>query len=300
MHEQWDDYTAKIRECDSKLEDIRREPNEDAAEDDMDLAGATARMPRDEATTKMRDIAGHLVKALEAVSGNERAKNLLNTLSAQLGELEGTLKPAADRGERSKKGAQEPSAWGETWPRVGNQMEQGKGRGEGKGERPAEYIGDTKGGGKGCAGEIDRSDQNAQHKWARRGARRGRGESEAQDGAGQHGGDGAMEDAGSSPKAEAASKAAEAADWEAKRQRALDRIRARLQQEKNRKAAEVQAKAIAEGVMAEPHLLSKEQLEENQRRVEATNREVDEEAERELASMSKDQLARIMEEDWAW
>jgi crotonobetainyl-CoA:carnitine CoA-transferase CaiB-like acyl-CoA transferase len=49
----------------------------------------------------------------------------------------------------------------------------------------------------------------------------------------------------------------------------------------------------------EPHLLSKEQLEENQRRVEAANREVDAEAERELASMSKEQLARVMEEDWS-
>ncbi len=109
-----------------------------------------------------------------------------------------------------------------------------------------------------------------------------------------------MEDVGSSSKAEAASETAEAAGWEAKRQRVLDRIRARLQQDKIRKAAELQAKAIEEGAMPEPHLLSKEQLEENQRRVEATNREVDEEAERELASMSKDQLASIMEEDWTW
>ncbi len=298
MHEQWDDYAAKIRECDAKLEEIRREPNECAAEDDMYSAGGSARMPREEAATKMRDIAGHLVKALETVSGNERAENVLNALSAQLGELEGILKPTEDRGGRGQKGAQEPSAWEETWPRVGSQTEKGRGKGEGKGGRPNEDNGDAKGGNKGCVGEIDRGDPNAQHKWARRGARRGRGESEAQGGSGQNSDDGAMEDVGSSSMAEATNKVAEAAGWETKRQKILDRIRARLQYEKNRKATELQAKAVEEGAAPEPHLLSREQMEENQRRVEAANREVDEEAERELASMSKDQLARILEEDW--
>ncbi len=109
-----------------------------------------------------------------------------------------------------------------------------------------------------------------------------------------------MELEGSSPKAEAASRTEEAAGGEAQRQKVLDRIRARIQLEKNRKAAELQAKAVEEGGVPEPHLLSKEQLEENQRRVEAANREVDAEAERELASMSKEQLARVMEEDWSW
>ncbi len=88
--------------------------------------------------------------------------------------------------------------------------------------------------------------------------------------------------------------------WETKRQRILDRIKGRLQQEKIRKAAELQAKAIEEGAMPELHMLSKEQMDECQRRMEATNREVDEEAERELAAMSKEQLSRLMEEERWW
>jgi hypothetical protein len=297
MHEQWDDYAAKIRECESKLEEIRRDPSGDAADDDAHTEWATAGMPREEATIKMRDIAGHLVRALETVSGNERAENLLNALGAQLGELEGLLKPTGDRGGKGQGKAQQASAWDETWP----QLEAGKGRSEGKGGKPLEVSSNVRGDGKGGAADVDRGDQNAQHKWARRGTRRGRGENEAPGGgAGQPGGGDAMEDVWSSPKAEAASRTEEAAGGEAQRQRVLDRIRARIQQEKTRKAAELQAKAAEEGGVPEPHLLSKEQLEENQRKVEAANREVEAEAERELASMSKEQLARVLEEDWPW
>jgi hypothetical protein len=64
---------------------------------------------------------------------------------------------------------------------------------------------------------------------------------------------------------------------------------------KNRKATELQAKAIAEGAMPEPHMLTKEQMDECQRRMEATNREVDEEAEKELAAMSKEQISKLVE-----
>ncbi len=109
-----------------------------------------------------------------------------------------------------------------------------------------------------------------------------------------------MEGVERSPQAEAADKAADAAVWEAKRQRVLDKIRGRLQVEKNRKAAEQQAKAMEAGTMPEPHTLSQEQLDENQRQMEATNREVDAEAERELAAMSPEQLASIMDDDWKW
>ncbi len=288
LREQWDDYTAKIRESEAKIDEIRREPNVDDEEDDAYPTETDARMPREEATTKMRDIAGHLVKALETVSGNEKAEDLLNALGAQLGELEGILRPVANREGRGQNDTQERAASGELWPRVGNQMEKGRGRNDGKGGGPNVDQSGAKGGGKGCWGEADRGEPQAQHKWARRGTRRGRGEGELQDGAGQAGGDEAMDDVEGSSRDDA------------RRQRALDKIRARLLLEKTRKAAEMQAKAVAEGTAPEPHLLSKEQLEENQRRVEATNREVDVEAERELASMSREQLARFMEEEWEW
>ncbi len=238
-------------------------------------------------------------KALETVDGNEKAKGALSMLSAQIGELEGILKPAAHKGGRSQKEPQEPAQQQREWPKVGDRTESGSG----KGGRPGGSCDGTKGEGKGVAADVDRNDQSAQHKWARRGARRGRSEGAAQGGAGQIAGDDEMEGVEGPSQAEAADRAADAAAWEAKRQKVLDRIRGRLQQEKNRKAAELQAKAIEEGSMPEPHLLSKEQMEENQRRMEATNREVDEEAEKELAAMSSEQLAKVMglmEDEWKW
>ncbi len=166
----------------------------------------------------------------------------------------------------------------------------------GKGVKLGEGNGDAKGGGKGPPADIDRNDQSAQHKWARRSTRRGRDEDEAQVGMGRASGGDEMEVVeGGTQRDEAGSGAADAASWEKKRQMVLDKIKGRLQQEKNRKATELQAKAIAEGAMPEPHMLTKEQMDECQRRMEATNREVDEEAEKELAAMSKEQISKLVE-----
>ncbi len=290
LREKWDEWREKVRELDAKLEEIRRKPQEEAVEEDM----GTRNEQREATSTKMRDITSHITKALEEVDGNEKAKGVLGKLRAQIGELEGLLKPSALGGRGGQRGSKAADQRQEEGPK----LDEPTSRTNGKGGKPGEEDGNAKGGGKGPSVDVDRNDQNAQHKWARRSTRRGREEGTEQGDAARVNGDGAMEGVEGPTQESAAERgAAETKTWEMQRQRILDKIRGRLQQEKNRKAAELQAKAIEEGAMPEPHMLSKEQMDACQRRLEETNREVDEEAEREFAAMSKEQLSRLLEEE---
>ncbi len=293
LREKWDDWGTKIKELDSKLEEIRKKPAEEDAEEEASAEDGK----RGAASDKVRDITSHIAKALETVDGNEKANGALSKLRAQMGELEGLLKPATLKGGGSQSGPKVSAQQQKEWPKLDDRTA----KANGKGAKPGEDDDNAKGGGKGLSVDVDRNDQNAQHKWARRGTRRGRGECAAQGGAGRTSGDDEMEGVEGSIQEDATDGGAtDATSWETKRQKILDRIKGRLQQEKNRKAAELQAKAIEEGAMPEPHMLSKEQMDECQRRMEATNREVDEEAEKELAAMSKEQLSRLMEEERWW
>ncbi len=293
MREKWDSGKARIKELESKLETIRREPAEDEGDEEElpgEWSGSAARVA---ASNKVRDIVGQVARALEVVGGDEQTKGALSTIRARVGELENILKPAASgKGSSKEETTRQTTQQQCTRPRLGEQAESGHGKGGG----PSGCGGEAKGGGKDRRGSDDKDDheQSPQAKWARRGARRGRGHEEER----QSGDD--MDGVEDSHQAEAAMGSADAAAEESRRQRALDKIRARLQQEKVRKAEELQAKAAEGGAPPEPHLLSQEQLDENRRRMEAANREVDEEAEKELAAMSREQLAKIMEDDWQW
>ncbi len=86
-----------------------------------------------------------------------------------------------------------------------------------------------------------------------------------------------------------------AADGDAKKQRALDAIRGRIQLEKHRKLAEKQRELIAAGILPEPHEWTEEQLRQNQRQIEISNAEVDAEVEREFAAMSSEAIAQLLE-----
>ncbi len=288
LQEKYDDWGAKIKGLEIKIEEARKKPEEE----EVDAETNAGNGQRGAASDKMRDIADHLTKALETIEGNEKARGALGRLKTQLGELEGLLKSAPTKERGGQGAANTPTQQQRDWPKLDDRTTSTSG----KGVKPGEGNGDAKGGGKGPPADIDRNDQSAQHKWARRSTRRGRDEDEAQVGMGRTSGGDEMEVVeGGTQRDEAGSGAADAASWEKKRQMVLDKIKGRLQQEKNRKATELQAKAIAEGAMPEPHMLTKEQMDECQRRMEATNREVDEEAEKELAAMSKEQISKLVE-----
>ncbi len=287
--EKWDEWQGKIRDLDAKLEEIRSKPQEEARGEGVGKGGEH----RDATSSKMRDITTHISKALEEVGGDEKAKGVLDKLRAHIGELEGLLKPPALGESGSQRGPTAAGQRQEERPKLGGPTVVANDRRSGPGEEDA----CAKGGGKGHVADEDRNDQNAQHKWARRSTRRTREEVTEQEGTIRVSGEDAMDDGEGHVQENAAGKAAtETKPSELQRQRILDRIKGRLQQEKNRKAAELQAKAIEQGEMPELHLLSKEQMDACQRRMEETNREVDEEAERELAAMSKEQLSKILEE----
>ncbi len=82
---------------------------------------------------------------------------------------------------------------------------------------------------------------------------------------------------------------------EAMRKRALDAIRGRLLLEKHRKLADKQKELIAAGLLPEPHEWTEEQLRQNQRQIEMFNAEVDAEAHREIAAMSSEARAQLLE-----
>ncbi len=101
------------------------------------------------------------------------------------------------------------------------------------------------------------------------------------------------EAAGGGAAAEEARQRAEAE--ETMRKRALDAIRGRLRLEKHRKLAEKQKDLIAAGLLPEPHEWTEEQLRQNQRQIELFNAEVDAEAEREIAALSSEARAQLLE-----
>jgi hypothetical protein len=98
---------------------------------------------------------------------------------------------------------------------------------------------------------------------------------------------------GGAAVAEEARRRAEAE--ETMRKRALDAIRGRLLLEKHRKLANKQKELIEAGQLPEPHEWTEEQLRQNQRQIELLNAEVDAEAEKEIAAMSNEARAQLLE-----
>jgi hypothetical protein len=104
---------------------------------------------------------------------------------------------------------------------------------------------------------------------------------------------GRTEVAGGAVEAGEAKRRAEAE--EAMQKRALDAIRGRLLLEKHRKLANKQKELIEAGQLPEPHEWTEEQLRQNQRQIELLNAEVDAEAEKEIAAMSNEARAQLLE-----
>jgi hypothetical protein len=86
------------------------------------------------------------------------------------------------------------------------------------------------------------------------------------------------------------------AEAERGRQRALDAIRARLLQEKQRRIQEKQQAAIQSGILPPPNEWTREQMQQQQREYERVDAEVDAEAQQELAAMSVEAQAQLLAE----
>ncbi len=80
------------------------------------------------------------------------------------------------------------------------------------------------------------------------------------------------------------------------RQRALDKIRARLLLEKQRRIQEKQQAAIQSGILPPPNEWTREQLQQQQKEYEMVDAEVDAEAQQEFAAMSAEAQAHLLAE----
>ncbi len=277
----------QLKEAEVELQEIKKRDDAYAAAQERNQAGGDE---QDDTPYRMLgDTASRLAGIIEA-SGDEQLKERLNLLSADLGNVQDML--------RTRRGGQE-------------QEEAGSGAGKGGGKAPREEAGSNRsqgnrgrwhGSGKGRArsGSTERDcdddgDDGGEDRRRAKLAARQRGEGSRADMETEtaQNGKGAPPVSGS---ADGAGAVREETEREARRQRALDTIRGRLQLEKHRKLAERQKAAIQAGTLPEPHEWSEEQLRQGQRQVELLNAEVDAEAEQQFAALSDEAKAKLLEE----
>jgi hypothetical protein len=291
LREGWDEVRTKISEIEDKLADIRKQPSDEGGDGDRTTGGEGTAKVRSAAASRVQELAGRLAVAMELVGGNEQAHGALAEISTKFMELGGILQP----GERDERREQ----WVQQRPCDGAMSD---GRADG-----AEAKGMGKGGRSGDDGTAARA------KWARRGTKHQREETDGAQGTrtcgegARHGNDAvAAAAAAGAPQQPAegggGAERGDLGDQEAKgrRNRVLDLIRGRLLVEKNRLATEQQAAAIKAGTMLEPHLWTEDQLQANRKGIEESNRAVDAEAERRLAEMSDEQVEKALGADGFW
>ncbi len=254
--------------------------------------GETGGGPKEDAAHRVLKETAHKVAAIIESAGTgkiEQVTEQLNLLSAELGcSLHQLPRKGQEEGHRSGQGKgssgesrmqRAEAAHRSEAPNAGrwkNKSQDGTSSGEPVGQ--------------GAAGPNDAGEDRREAKLAARA--RGEGSKAAMEtDAGQTGEQ--VEAAGGAAAAEATGQRGVAE--EARRQRALDTIRGRIQLEKHRKLAEKQKELVMQGILPEPHQWTEEQLRQNQRQIEISNAEVDAEVEREFSAMSSEAIAKLLE-----
>ncbi len=289
--ERQQDLRERITDAKRELREIQEKEDAHAQLQEKGEAGGG---PKDEMVHRaLRDTAQKLAAIIEAVGTGEieQGTEQLNLLSAQLGcalhqlprqHQEGVQHRG--KGEDTKGGSRGPNV---DSARKGDTPSSGRWRGKGQdgtsgGEAP----------GRRTAGPRDAEEDRREAKLAARA--RGEGSLAAMETGPEPGGE-RLDTAGVTTAAAEAARQAAAEAEDRKKKRALDVIRGRVQQEKDRRLAEKQRELIAAGLLPEPHEWTEEQLRQNQRQVEISNAEVDAEVEREFAAMSSEAIAKLLE-----
>ncbi len=276
------DAKAELREIQEKFD----------AHAQLQETGETGGGPKEDAAHRVLKETAHKVAAIIESAGTgkiEQVTEQLNLLSAELGcSLHQLPRKGQEEGHRSGQGKgssgesrmqRAEAAHRSEAPNAGrwkNKSQDGTSSGEPVGQ--------------GAAGPNDAGEDRREAKLAARA--RGEGSKAAMEtDAGQTGEH--VEAAGGAAAAEATGQRGVAE--EARRQRALDTIRGRIQLEKHRKLAEKQKELVMQGILPEPHQWTEEQLRQNQRQIEISNAEVDAEVEREFSAMSSEAIAKLLE-----
>ncbi len=290
QHEQkQQDLRDKITDAKNELREIQEK---DDAYAQLQGKGETGGGPKEDATHRVLRETAHKLAAIIESAGTgriEQATEQLNLLSAQLGcSLHQLPRGGQEEKHHSGQGEDTNGRSRETHAEAAHRSDApNSGRWKCRsqdGTNSGEPLGQK------AAGPSNAAEDRREAKLAARA--RGEGSMAAMETdpqpAGEH-----MAAASGAAATEATRQQVAAED--ARRQRALDAIRGRIQLEKHRKLAEKQRELIAAGLLPEPHEWTEEQLRQNQRQIEISNAEVDAEVDREFSAMSSEAIAQLLE-----